>query len=383
MMDALAWLAVLPPLLATTILAIELGAAQMRIAALPSIRPADLTIIIPAHDEEARIERTVQAARMAAPADAAILVVADNCSDATAACARAAGAEVIERQDEARRGKGYALGFARQHLRAAPPALVVVLDADCEVEGDGLSRLAGAAAAMNRPVQSAYLFRPADDRGPLVAVSGFALLLRNLVRQRGLARIGAPALLTGSGMAFPWRCFEAAPLDTDDLAEDLTMGIALSQLGMAACFLPLVTTWSDPGGRAATLGQRTRWEQGFLRGAARHVPPLLLSGAWPQIWLALHLCVPPLALLGLLSSGALLASATLTAFGASALPLTLLSLSLAAAAALVLLSWWRFGRKQVGPAELLLAPAYMLWKLPLYLRAILAPERLWKRTPRD
>ncbi|MGC6328399.1 glycosyltransferase family 2 protein [Rhizorhabdus sp. FW153] len=383
MIDALAWLVVLPSMLALAILSIELGAAQLRPRTRPWTRSADLTILIPAHDEQAGIARCIEAVRASAPPGSSILVVADNCSDRTARIARAAGAEVIERHDPVQRGKGHALGFARRHLRAAPPAIVAVLDADCAIEGDGLARLAGTAAALNRPVQSAYLFRPIPDRGPLVAVSGFALLLRNLVRQRGLAWIGAPALLTGSGMAFPWRCFDAAPLDTDDIAEDLNMGIALAQLGMAPVFLPQVTTWSDPAARLATFGQRTRWEQGFLRGAVRHAPHLLLSGEGPLLWLGLHLCVPPLALLGLLCAASLLVSGGLITLGASGSAALGLIALLVAAAGLVLLGWWRFGRAQASARQLLLAPAYILWKLPLYLGAIRKPERMWKRTPRD
>ena len=51
-----------------------------------------------------------------------LLVVADNCSDDTAAVARAAGAEVTERSDVERRGKGYALDHGVRHLAADPSA---------------------------------------------------------------------------------------------------------------------------------------------------------------------------------------------------------------------------------------------------------------------
>ncbi len=40
-----------------------------------------------------------------------LVVVADNCSDATAEIARAMGATVIERHDETNKGKGYALDY--------------------------------------------------------------------------------------------------------------------------------------------------------------------------------------------------------------------------------------------------------------------------------
>src|SRR3954454_18274354 len=69
------------------------------------VRPR-LRVVVPAHDEEAGIEATV--ASMGPPA-AAPIVGADNCTDATAERARAAGSTVWERRDEERRGKGHAL----------------------------------------------------------------------------------------------------------------------------------------------------------------------------------------------------------------------------------------------------------------------------------
>src|SRR5579863_9902131 len=66
-------------------------------------------LIVPAHDEAAVIAGVVASLRkLHWPADGSrVIVVADNCSDATADLARAAGAEVLERRDTTRRGKGY------------------------------------------------------------------------------------------------------------------------------------------------------------------------------------------------------------------------------------------------------------------------------------
>src|SRR5689334_24570863 len=62
-------------------------------------------ILMPAHDEEGVITSAIRVVQgQLAPGDR-ILVVADNCTDGTAAEARAAGVEVIERTDPARRGK--------------------------------------------------------------------------------------------------------------------------------------------------------------------------------------------------------------------------------------------------------------------------------------
>src|SRR3546814_20308483 len=85
-------------------------------------RSVGLAILVPAHDEADSIAPTVAALAAAAPG-ARILVVADNCGDATAALAREAGADVIERRDLSKRGKGFALAFGRDYLAAGPPEI--------------------------------------------------------------------------------------------------------------------------------------------------------------------------------------------------------------------------------------------------------------------
>ena len=73
-------------------------------------------IIVPAHNEAAGIAATVASLRALdyPAAQFRILVIADNCTDDTAARARAAGATVLEREHATEKGKGYALahGYA-------------------------------------------------------------------------------------------------------------------------------------------------------------------------------------------------------------------------------------------------------------------------------
>ncbi len=87
-----------------------------------------LAIIIPAHDEAAGIARTVDNLLAIARADGAadVYVIADNCSDDTAVIARAHGAQVLERNDLSRRGKGYALDYAFMALATKGFAAFVV-----------------------------------------------------------------------------------------------------------------------------------------------------------------------------------------------------------------------------------------------------------------
>lgn len=387
--SALGWALLTPPGIMLTILNIELVAALFGKRRPPRIvdneRPI-VTVIMPAHNEGARIAPFIEKLLPQLGESDRLLVVADNCSDDTAAVARAAGAEVIERQDPDRRGKGYALAYGRDHLRSNPPECVVVLDADCELEAGALPLVAIMAVKHGGAAQSCYLMRP-NFSSPMVEISNFAFLIKNRVRLRGMTRLGAPSLLVGTGMAFDWRLFVDAPLATGDLVEDLALAIDFVKMGKPPLFVEEAQTWSDHAAAADTLVQRTRWEHGFVTTARRNALPLLLDAvrnmSFGRLWLGLHLLVPPLAFLMAFSFAILAAGAMLTLLGASPLPTVILAGALTITTTLLVLIWAREGRAMLAPATLLRIPIYILWKIPIYLRLIRKPETEWQRTRRQ
>lgn len=343
-------------------------------------------VLMPAHDEAAGIGATIAALAGARAAGVELLVVADNCRDDTAAVARAAGATVVERHDPGRRGKGYALAFGRDALAANPPACVTILDADCMVAGDGIERLARRCVATDSPVQSTYLFRPLPDAPPATAVSNFAFLVKNLVRQQGMARLGGVAALTGTGMAIPWADFRDAPLASDDLVEDLALGIWLTRRGRPPRFAADVTTWSDAVAGADLLTQRRRWEHGFIATARRRALPLVAGGIArcrrATIWLGLHLLVPPLALLMILGLTMLVATVAIALVGGSWWVPGAIAALLALAGGAVIAAWARYGREQIGARQLLAVPRYIAGKLPIYRSLVGKGPAEWQRTRR-
>jgi cellulose synthase/poly-beta-1,6-N-acetylglucosamine synthase-like glycosyltransferase len=380
---------ILAPLIILTLcFAAELlvGLAPLKASSFQVKSAPDAVIIVPAHDEEALIRSTIAGLAATAGGSARILVVADNCSDATATEARRAGAEVIERQDVDRRGKGFALDFARRHLQASPPDLVVIIDADCRIDSASLDRLISACAATGRPCQATYLLDPAPGGSPAVQISTFAFFIRNVVRQRGLQRLAGRVHLLGTGMAMPWSAFDRDELATADIVEDLRMGIELAEAGTPPLFVESAEVWSAPESAANTLVQRRRWEGGFLAHALVSGPKMLAKSmrrADPQrIWTALDLMIPPLALLVMLDLAGLLLGAGLTWMtGASAVPLLVLIGTLLLAAAALAGAWLRGGSRFVTLGGLLRIPLYVAWKLPLYLGLARrgAPEE-WLRT---
>ncbi len=344
-------------------------------------------VLIPAHDEQAVIEPTLRAILPALAAGDRLLVVADNCTDETTALARRAGAEVVERTDPQRRGKGYALQCGIAALAADPPQVLVVIDADCLAEPGAIDTLARLAHETQRPVQARNLTDRRPAAGPVEALSILANRFTNLIRPLGLARLGAPCRLTGTGMAFPWPLAAAVQPAGGSLVEDMQLGIDLAMRGHMAIFCAEAGVRSGlPDGGRAFAAQRTRWEQGHLRTALRQVPRLLAAGlrrrSWPLLAMAADLSIPPLTLL----AGLWLAVAGLSGLawrlGGSGLPLAIVAGGGATLAVSLGLGWAAFCRRQVPPRALLAVPLYMLRKLPIYARMFVRRQHAWVRTER-
>lgn len=348
-----------------------------------------MAVLVPAHDEEAGITATVTALRAQLEVDDRLVVIADNCTDGTAALALEAGAEVFCRNESDRRGKGFALAFGMQCLAADPPDAVVVVDADCRVSQGRLKQVATETLRTHRPVQAEYIIELPGRPSPKAAISALALTVRNRVRPRGLRRLGLPCPLTGSGMAFAWPLLQAMPSLGDNLVEDMVLGLELALRGSPPTSLETVTITSQlPSGQKAQLTQRRRWECGHL-DALWHYGPRLLWAALAQrrldlMAMALDLLVPPLALLSMLLTGVGLAAVVHVLLGGSLVPLATLAASTGVLAIAIVTAWQRFARTVLPLRALAAVPFYVAWKIPLYFSHFVRRKpKTWQRTARD
>jgi cellulose synthase/poly-beta-1,6-N-acetylglucosamine synthase-like glycosyltransferase len=378
---------ILAPLIVVTgFFALEVVAGLFPLRSIaPGKWDSTAVIVIPAHDEEAMIERTVRETLAEGAGKIGLLVVADNCADRTAELARSAGASVLVRNDPDRRGKGFALAAAREHLRTDPPGVVIVLDADCRIDAESLRALAAYGAV--RACQAVNLLAPDLRAGPLVQLSGFAFMVKNLIRQRALQRLANRAHLTGTGMALPWSAFEGANLGGSNIVEDLALGLELARTQMPPMLVEAATVWSPPASAGGTLVQRRRWEGGFLATMLSAAPAALgrslRRGDACGLCAALDLCIPPLALLVVLNAAALaLALLGVLAGGAAWPAIVQVAVGVIAAFA-VLLAWLKEGRRFASGTTLLRLPFYVLWKLPMYVGlARRGAPKDWLRTGR-
>lgn len=349
-------------------------------------RPS-VAVLMPAHNEAAGIAVSIRSLLPQLRADDRLLVVADNCDDATAALATALGVQVVERFDTVRRGKGYALDFGVRHLeRGDSPEVVVIVDADCELHEGALDRLARQCVQSGRPVQALYLMRAPSGSGLKTRIAEFAWVVRNQVRPLGWHRLGLPCQLMGTGMAFPWESIQTAVLASGHIVEDMQLGLDMANAGTPPvfCSQALVTS-VFPLADAGIVAQRTRWEHGHLGMIGSRALPMLvwaLIKRQPHLAaMALDLCVPPLASLALLLIMTLLGGALLLVGGIQ-VPFVLSLLAVALFVVAIGIAWHRFARHIVSFAELLSVPRYILAKIPIYVRLFTKRQIAWVRSER-
>jgi cellulose synthase/poly-beta-1,6-N-acetylglucosamine synthase-like glycosyltransferase len=351
-------------------------------------RPA-VAVLVPAHDEERGLAATLKSIRDQMRRGDSLLVVADNCSDNTAAVARACGAEVLERSDAVNRGKGYALDLGLKHLARSPRPVVIFIDADCTLCAGTLDEIARVIAATGRPVQSCNLMTTQGGKKGSSGIAEFAFRVKNLVRPRGLARFGLPCQLTGTGMALPWALIGEVHLAQRHLAEDMKLGIDLAAAGHAPVYCETAGVRSVfPDTIEGTVSQRSRWENGHLAMVTTNLPRLFTPKVFRNrdcLVMTLDIMVPPLTLLALAQAIAIVAGLVVAALDLGWSPVAIAIGSTLLLAASTALAWAAHGRDAIPAADLLRIPAYMLGKAWIYPRAVFGriDHQIWIRTDRN
>jgi len=178
----------------TVVFVIEICAASFAVrrreTAPISQRRGTVAVLIPAHDEAKGIVATLNDIKPQLRPTDRLIVVADNCTDDTAAVAASAGAEVTVRSDLTKIGKGYALDWGLTHLASTPPDIVIMIDADCRLAENTIDRLANVCEQAQRPVQALYLMTTSEGSKINHQVAEFAWRVKNWVRPLGLKALG-------------------------------------------------------------------------------------------------------------------------------------------------------------------------------------------------
>lgn len=330
-----------------------------------------LVCVVPAHNEEEGIGATVKSLLSAdyPPELRRVLVIADNCTDETAARAREAGALVLERKDDERRGKGYALERAFEHVLADDFAHgVIVVDADTVVARNLWRAVSARIAAGDRAMQVTNAVRN-PDAGWRPRLQAIAMAMINGVRSLGRERLGLSVGLRGTGMAFARGTLEQVPHRVYGVVEDVEYGVRLGLAGIRVAFAPETWISSDAPVTAATaLSQRRRWEGGRFALMRTLLPRVLGAAVQARsrllVDLACDLLVPPISYPALIVALGLALEAghvIVTGDVSPAAPLWIFSF--AALMAYVLRGVAFSGTGLRGLVTLAAAPAYIAWKV--------------------
>ena len=355
---------------------------------LPPARPRELpargriAFVVPAHNEEARLPRTLAnlQSECVRDGDAEMVVVADNCTDGTADFARRHGARVFVRNDATKRGKGYALDHAFRQLLTGDFRYFVVVDADSELDTGFLDAVRRHFAAGADVVQARYTVLNTGDslrtRFMEIALAAF-----NVLRPRGRAALGFSAGLLGNGFALRREVLQALPYAAGSIVEDLEYHLVLVFHGVVVRFADDARVRGEmPSAGPGVRQQRLRWEGGRLRMLLEHAPGLLgdlLRGRGRAAEPLLDLLLLPLAYhAALLGALALLPFEWARVIGLTGLAVLMLHV---VAATLVC---------RLPPAHLLVlacAPFYVAWKIVLLPATVAAAARdhPWVRTARE
>ncbi len=347
-----------------------------------------VVILIPAHNEELVIAETLRSLISQLNSDDRLLVIADNCTDQTAIIAKTFGVEIIERQNNLLRGKGYALAAGLAHLIDNPRPIVIIIDADCKVHPNCIQYLAQSCEQSNRPVQALDLMQAPPAAKLKLRIAEFAWLLKNYVRPLGYLHLNFPCPLMGTGMAFPWAIISDVQLNHGHLVEDLKLTIDLAAKSIFPLFCPqaLVTSFF-PTQMSTIDNQRSRWEHGHLMVIKDQLPILIRAAITKRSLkiaaIALDLMLPPLALLVLMIIVSLLLSFTMLQFN-NHLWIFLISIVISFIFLFtILLAWVKFARQIVSLTDLFYIPIYILWKIPLYFRFFINKQQQWIKTKRE
>ena len=255
----------------------------MLIACIPQRKkpPADETlhryaILICARNEQDVIGDLLDSIRTQNYPDSLIktFVMADNCTDATAARARARGAIVYERNDPARVGKGYALdALLRQIAREHPDRFdgYFVFDADNILRYDYIDRMN---AVFSEGFDVVTSYRNSKNYGDSWISAGYALwFLRDSVfGNEARYRLKTSAVVAGTGFLFSNRLlkkqggwpFHTLTEDTEFTVHHVLNGVTI---GMAR---DAVFYDEQPSSFLQSWRQRMRWSKGYLQVYARY-----------------------------------------------------------------------------------------------------------------
>lgn len=243
-------------------------------------------ILIPAHNEEHLLPALLESLeKLDFPNDQfRVHIVADNCTDRTAAVALQKGAQVYVRTDHNHLGKGAALNWLINCLRAEHELddAVVFLDADSIVSTNFLQVMSAHFERGECAIQAFYTVRD-PDLSWAGSLRYAALAVLHFLRPLGRMYLGTSAGLKGNGMALSADLVQGDTWSSS-ITEDIELHMSLLLSGQRVTFAPDAVVWGEmPDTLDNSVSQHLRWEHGKKQLARKYLPKLL-AGALRKLF---------------------------------------------------------------------------------------------------
>jgi cellulose synthase/poly-beta-1,6-N-acetylglucosamine synthase-like glycosyltransferase len=249
--------------------------------------PPDVTVLIPAHNEENVIVQTVSSVLDANTKNLQIIVVNDGSTDRTGELLdENFGADSrVHIIHQVNRGKSAALSLA---MSQAQTKIVVTIDADTEIEPDAISKLLRhfsdprvGAVAGNVKVGNRTRW--------LTRWQALEYITSQNMEKRAFDLLNCITVVPGALGAWRTEAIEAAGgITSDTVAEDADLTIAIRRLGWRISYDEEAIAWTEaPETPGALIRQRFRWTFGTLQSFWKHRDTLLRPKYGTLGWIAL------------------------------------------------------------------------------------------------
>lgn len=231
------------------------------------------------------------------------VVIADNCTDDTAAIARQLEATCYERQTPIRSNKGKCIHFAcEQLINSGLPqdAYIVIVDSDCEMSIDFLSEVNKKLNSPGGPqILQSYRYVKNSLESILATLESASEIIRQLISLGTRDILKLSGFLHGSGMVFRNDIFFAVCSNAEkSLAEDKEWNANLLKMGMKVGWCPSAKLcYTVYASNKDFQTQRKRWIVGQFVNAKKYALNSLWRGIkqfnLSQIDFAFHLSKLP------------------------------------------------------------------------------------------
>ncbi len=362
---------------------------RRRSVPLPGPATTRFGVLIPAHNEELLIGDVLASLeRQRYPCELFdVIVIADNCDDATAQIARRAGATCLERRDTERRGKPYALDWALSQLDLNRYDAFCILDADTLADPAFLAAMDAELQRGHKALQGEIgVMNPDENWLTRLAIVPSGIKFK--LHFPGKNLVGHSCPLAGNGMCFDAEIFRRFGWKAYSLAENWEYHALLSEHGYQVSSVNAARVYGQVTNTLKTArNQRVRWLKGRLETLQRYWRPLLqggLRGDLAKLDTLIEIVRPSYSMLLLWSGFYWLLCAALALAGVIGTP------------------WWAYASAVLGAQvfyflaalvvqraplrtwlSLFMVPPYLAWKLALSVSGVLSlKDKHWIRTAR-